>query len=181
MAQDNGKQNIGQALPTFALISYRAVFPMFHNATHPVGWHCRLRRYCPPMNHGLWVLPPSFLRNLLVPGDFVSCHRKWMVSLWAAELIQLLGPGLGDFFSKNRVNISFKLGKYLPARNYGAKRDPRCIMFRYTVLVFRYQVSAHNNVFCPLSKFSVSLDFDHSACDQKAQLKHVSESGCNKN
>jgi hypothetical protein len=125
MAQDNGKQNIGQALPTFALISYRAVFPMFHNATHPVGWHCRLRRYCPPMNHGLWVLPPSFLRNLLVPGDFVSCHRKWMVSLWAAELIQLLGPGLGDFFSKNRVNISFKLGKYLPARNYRSEAHPK--------------------------------------------------------
>ena len=35
--------------------------------------------------------------------------------------------------------------------------------------------------FCPLSKFSVFLDFDHSACDVKAQLKHVSESGCNKN
>jgi hypothetical protein len=48
-------------------------------------------------------------------------------SIMSAELIQLLGPGLGDFFSKNRVNISFKLGKYLPARNYGAKRDPRCI------------------------------------------------------
>ena len=60
---------------------------MFHNATHPVGWHCRLRRYCPPMNHGLWVLPPSFLRNFLFPV-FSSCHRKWMDST-------LPGRGLG--------------------------------------------------------------------------------------
>ena len=85
MAQDNGKQNIEQALPTFALISYRAVFPMFHNATHPVGWHCRLRRYCPPMNHGLWVLPPSFLQNLFVPGVFRRVtDEKWMVSILVA-------------------------------------------------------------------------------------------------
>jgi len=26
-------------------------------------------------------------------------------TVWAAELIQLLGPGLGDFMCKNRVNI----------------------------------------------------------------------------
>ena len=64
----------------------------------------------------------------------------------------------------------------------GSGVEAAVAIFSDTVLVSSRGLVAHlNNVFCPLSKFSVSLDFDHSACDQKAQLKHVSESGCNKN
>jgi len=41
------------------------------------------------------------------PGYVWTCISQWntLTPVDAAELIQLLGPGLGDFICKNRVNI----------------------------------------------------------------------------